>query len=112
MAKGINEKYMPVDVTSIFPEGTIKVYCWFSWRDAENNTEILAKWHYITDDIPIAEHSFAIPRKEGAGSVSLSMPGGKVLPAGLYRVELKYGANLLRFLTFKVIENKAPETTK
>lgn len=106
MAKGINEKYMPVDVTNIFPEGTTKVYCWFSWRDAEKNMEILAKWHYITDDIPIVEYTFAIPRKEGVGSVSLSMPEGKVLPNGLYRVELKYGNMVLRSITFKVAEGK------
>jgi hypothetical protein len=110
MSKGINEKYMPVDVTNIFPEGTVKVYCWFSWRDAEKNMEILAKWHYITDDIPIVEYSFAVPRREGVGSVSLSMPEGKVLPPGLYRVELMYGPRTLKSLTFKVVENvKEPE---
>ena len=109
MAKGINEKYMPVDTTNIFPEGTIKVYCWFSWRDAEKNMEILAKWHYLTDDIPIVEYAFAIPRREGVGSVSLSMPEGKVLPPGLYRVELKFGNRALKSLTFKIAENKAPE---
>ena len=112
MAKGINEKYMPVDVANIFPEGTTKVYCWFSWRDAEKNMEILAKWHYITDDIPIVEYSFAIPRKEGVGSVSLSMPEGKVLPPGLYRVELRYNNKTLKTLTFKVAENKPAEAEK
>lgn len=108
MAKGINEKYMPVDTTNIFPEGTMKVYCWFSWRDAEKNMEILAKWHYLTDDIPIVEYAFAIPRREGVGSVSLSMPEGKVLPPGLYRIELKYGTRTLKSVTFKVLENKTP----
>lgn len=112
MAKGINEKYMPVDITNIFPEGTVKVYCWFSWRDAEKNMEILAKWHYITDDIPIVEYSFAVPRKEGVGSVSLSMPEGKALPTGLYRVELKHGKVVLKSMAFKVVENQAPETSK
>lgn len=106
MAKAINDKYMPVDATNIFPEGTTKVYCWFSWRDAEKNMEIMAKWHYLTDDIPIVEYSFAIPRKEGVGSVALSMPEGKVLPSGLYRVELKYMTRTLKTLTFKVVENK------
>src|SRR3990167_7106663 len=108
MAKDINEKYMPVDITDIFPEGTIKVYCWFSWRDAEKNMEILAKWHYLTDDIPIVEYAFAIPRREGVGSVSLSMPECKVLPPGLYKVELKFGNRALKSLTFKIAENKAP----
>lgn len=112
MAKGINEKYMPVDAANVFPEGTIKAYCWFSWKDAEKNMEILAKWHYITDDIPIVEYSFTIPRKEGIGSVSLSMPEGKILPPGLYRVELKYGARTLKTLTFKVAETKPAEAAK
>ena len=110
MAKGINEKYMPVDVTNLFTEGIVKVYCWFSWRDAEKNMEILAKWHYVTDDIPIVEYAFAVPRKEGVGSVSLSMPEGKVLPPGLYKVELMYGPRTLKSLTFKVVENnKEPD---
>ena len=33
-AKGIDEMYRPVEVTNVFPKGTSRVFCWFSWRNA------------------------------------------------------------------------------
>jgi len=104
IAKAVNEKLLPMDATKSFPSGTSKVYLWFKWSNAEINTAILASWHYVTDDIHILDYSFNIPRKEGAGSVSLTMPESKILPAGTYRVDLKKGSQTLKSLTFTVLE--------
>jgi len=103
-AVSVDDKYMPVQATNVFPVGTSKVFLWFSWADARKDIKILAKWHYVTDDIPVLDYTFAIPRKTGTGSVSLSMPEGKTLPAGLYRVTLELDKQSLRSLTFKVLE--------
>lgn len=102
IAAGVDAGYMPVGVTSVFPAGTSKIFCWFSWKDAGKDTKVMAKWHYLTDDIPVLDYTFVIPRKEGSGSVSLSMPEGKTLPAGLYRVTLELDKRPLKSLTFKV----------
>lgn len=98
----IDEKLMPVKVTDTFPKGTSKVSCWIQWKNAKINTQILAKWHYVTDDTHVLAYSFTIPKKEGTGGVTLSMPEGKKLPLGLYRVNLFLGKRLLKSLTFRI----------
>lgn len=101
-ASTVDENRMPVNITGSFPQGTSKVSCWFKWRDAKVNTQVLTKWHYVTDDIPVLDYQFNIPKKEGAGSVALSMPGGKKLPSGSYKVDLIANGRLLRSLKFAV----------
>jgi len=101
-ASGVDEKLMPVKVADVFSEGTRTVFCWFQWKNAKVNTTIVAKWLYVTDDIHVLDYTFNIPRKEGTGSVSLSMPEGKLLPSGSYRVDLTVGERKPRSRTFKV----------
>ncbi len=62
----VDEKLMPVKVTDIFPKGAQKVSCWFAWKNAKINTQVVARWHYTTDDIHIVDYDFNIPKKEGA----------------------------------------------
>jgi len=104
IAKGVDQKLKPVQITNAFTPGTSQFYCWFAWRNAQPNTAIISSWHYLTDDIHILDYTFAIPRKSGQGSVSLAMPAGKEFPAGMYRVDLKKGKSILCSLTFKVLE--------
>lgn len=102
IAAGVDEKLMPVRVTDVFPKGTRTVFCWFKWKDAEINTPIIAKWYFVTDDIHVLDYTFKITRKEGAGNVSLSMPEGKLLPSGSYRLDLMLGGRKLKSRTFEV----------
>lgn len=101
-AASVNENLMPVDVKDRFPEGTSKVSCWFKWRDAKVNTPVLTKWHYVTDDIPVLDYEFNIPKKEGSGSVALTMPGGKKLPQGSYKVDLIVNKRVVRSIKFAI----------
>lgn len=98
----VDERLMPVKVTDTFPRGTTAVSCWIRWKNAAINTEIVARWHYVTDDIHILDYTLIIPKKEGTGSVTLTMPNGKELPGGDYKVELFSGKRLLRSLPLRV----------
>jgi len=102
IVNAVDENLMPVKIMDVFPKGTSKVSCWIQWRDAKINTQILAKWHYVTDDIPILDYVFTIPKKEGMGSVTLTMPDGKNLPSGQYRVEIVLGKRVLKSLAFRI----------
>lgn len=102
IVNAVDENLMPVKIMDIFPKATSKISCWIKWQNAKINTQILAKWHYVTDDIPILDYVFNIPKKDGMGSVTLSMPSGKNLPSGLYRINLVSGKHILKSLTFKV----------
>jgi len=102
MASGISENIRPVKPTDAFPRGTSKVYCWFSWRDAEVNMHIVAKWRYITEKLNIISHTFTLPRQEGSGSVLLTMPEGKTLPSGSYQVDLSLNERILKSHKFKI----------
>ena len=98
----VNEKLMPVQITNTFPKGTSKVVCWFQWKDAKVHTQIMSKWHYVTNDIHILDYPFYIPEKMGTGSVELSSPKGKTLPVGNYQVQLLAGNHALKSLAFKI----------
>jgi hypothetical protein len=102
IATNIDEKLMPVQIASTFPSGTKQVFCWFKWENATVGTKVTARWHFVTDNIHILNYEFTIPRKEGSGGVSISMPEGKQLPEGTYRVDLMAGTTKLKTLTFKV----------
>lgn len=101
-ALGINDKLMPVGITNVFPDGTQKVFCWFQWKDTAVNTIVMARWYFVTDNIHILDYNFTIPRKQGSGSVSLTMPEGKKLPAGQYRIDLNFEKQTLKSTTFKI----------
>lgn len=101
-AHGVDENLMPVKPTDSFPQGTSKVFYWFQWQDALVNAQLTARWQYLTDDIHILDYNFVVPRKEGSGSISLSMPEGNPLPSGLYMVELLFKEYTVSLLTFRV----------
>ena len=100
---GVAKDMKPLKVTNFFPKNTSKVSAWISWRNAKINTQVLVKWYYITDDIPIYNYSLNIPKKEGIANVVLSMPEEKVLPSGLYKVTISSGKKqLTKPLTFEI----------
>lgn len=104
VATGIDDKFMPTNVTNKLPAGTAKVYCWFQWRDAPKDTKILAHWHYASEDVSILDYTFIIPKKNGVGSVSLEMPQGKTLPIGTYRVDLLLQNKRIKSVAFSVLD--------
>lgn len=102
IATAVDENLLPLKITDIFPKGTNKVSCWIKWQDTKINTQLVASWHYITDDIHILDYSFIIPKREGMGSIVLAMPDGKNLPSGQYKVDLLLGKRILKTLRFRI----------
>ena len=49
MAAAVDENLMAIQPMDAFPKATLKVFCWFKWQDAKLNTQITARWHYITE---------------------------------------------------------------
>ena len=100
---GVDKQLMPLKATNFFPKNTSKVSAWISWRDAKVNTQVLVKWYYLTDDTPIYNYSLNIPKREGVANVVLSMPEGKTLPSGSYKVTIFFGKKqLTKPLTFEI----------
>ena len=102
MAAAINENLAPVKPADSFPSGTSSVYCCFKWENAEINSQIIAQWHYTSENINILNYSFNIPRRDGSGSVVLSMPEGKTLPSGSYRIDLILNNRTLKSREFRI----------
>ena len=102
IATALDQNLMPLKVTDTLPKGTSKVPCWIRWKDAKINTQVVARWHYVTDDVHILDYTFIIPKKEGMGSMVLVMPDGQNLPSGSYKVDLLTGKHLLKSLKFTV----------
>lgn len=100
---GVDKDMVPLKVTNFFPKNTSKVSAWISWKNAKINTQILVKWYYLTDDLPIYDYSLNIPKRKGIANVVLSMPEGKILPSGLYKVTIALGKKqLTKPLTFEI----------
>jgi len=100
---GVDKQLTPLKVTNFFPKNTSKVSAWISWRNAKINTQILVKWYYVTDDVPIYDYNLNIPKREGIANVVLSMPEGKILPSGTYKVTILLGKKrLTKPLTFVI----------
>ncbi|MDD5120563.1 MAG: hypothetical protein PHR84_04565 [Candidatus Omnitrophica bacterium] len=100
---GVDEQLLPIKITNSFPKNTAKVCAWINWRNAKINTQILVKWHYVTDDIPIYNYTLNIPKREGVANVTLTLPEGKHLPDGLYKVDILSGKkHLTKTLTFEI----------
>lgn len=100
---GVDNEMQPLKITSYFPKNTTKVSTWIKWQDARINTQILVKWHYITDDVPIYDYNLTVPKRNGVANVMLSMPEGKNLPSGFYKVDILSGKKqLTKTLTFEV----------
>jgi hypothetical protein len=101
-AESVDEDLMPVKATDIFPSGISSVSCWIRWRAAKINTQVTVRWSYVTDGIHILDHKMIIPKIEGFGSVTLSMPEGKLLPAGRYNIDLVIKKRVIKSLGFTV----------
>ncbi len=100
---GVDENLTPLKVTNLFPKNTAKVSAWISWRNAKINTQLLVKWYYLTDDLPIYDYNLSIPKREGIANIVLAMPEGKTLPSGLYKVTLLTNKKqIVKPLTFKI----------
>ena len=100
---GVDKDMLPIKTTNFFPRNTSKVSAWINWKNAKINTQLLVKWYYVTDDLPIYDYSLNIPKREGVANVVLSLPEGKALPSGLYKVTVLLGKKqLAKPLTFEI----------
>jgi len=100
---GVDKDMAPLKVTNFFPKNTSKVSAWINWKNAKINAQVLFKWHYVTDDIPIYDYMLNIPKREGIANVILSLPEGKSLPSGSYKVTILSGKKrLTKPLTFEI----------
>jgi hypothetical protein len=103
MVTGVDKEMAPLKVTNFFPKNTSKVSAWISWRNAKINTQLLVKWYYVTDDVPIYDYNLNIPKRDGIANVVLSMPEGKNLPSGLYKVYIFAGKKRpIKTLSFEI----------
>ena len=66
----------------------------------------MARWKYLSEDMPILDYTFVVPRREGQGSVALVMSEGKLLPVGLYKVTLELDQRELKSVPFRIVEKK------
>lgn len=101
-AEGIDEAYMPLNAARTFPAGTSKVFCWFQWENGDTGSQVALHWHYISEKVAILEYPVPVPRREGSGGVSLSMPEGETLPAGTYEVSVRQGGKVLKSERFQI----------
>ncbi len=112
MAMGADENRNPVDVTNEFPAGTEKIYAAFTWENAESNLQVVARWYYTSEDIHILDSSFTLTRRSEKGVTTLTMPKGKPLPPGDYRLDFEIKGKKANSVEFKVLPPATPSKSK
>lgn len=101
----VNENFEPVRPLDTFPSNTPRVFCWFKWKNGTVGEQIIARWTYLTERIPVLEYNVTLPRREGSGGVALKMPEGKFLPAGEYVIGLETDKKVpLKAVKFRVLD--------
>ena len=103
LCTGVDENRKPIQITSKFPAGIQTVYGWFSWKEADPNLKMTARWFYETENIHILDFSITLTRRSNEGAVSLQMPGGKNLPDGSYRLDLEVNGKVVKSAAFTVL---------
>lgn len=99
-----DENRNPTQPLRQFPAGTEKVSCSFRWENAEPRLKVKAHWYYVTEDIHILDASFKLTRRSERGVTSLTMPKGKPLPAGNYRLDFEVHHKVICSVAFSVAE--------
>lgn len=106
----IDRNQKSVNPNSIFPAGTKRVYCWFSWRNGKPGAKIVSRWNYLDQNLHILDIPAALTRNSGEGIVSLVMPKGKALPPGSYSVEFERQGKIIKSIRFVVLPIQSPST--
>ncbi len=102
ICQNVDADRQPVGITSEFPTGTSVVHCWFAWKEAPPQFQLVARWYYATEEFLILAFPVTLTRRADHGVVSLKMIEGKSLPPGNYRVEFLAKTRVLKTLPFTV----------
>ena len=102
MCQSVDANRMPQGITSTFSPDTANVTCRFSWKNAKPNLQLVAKWHYASQNLLILDFPITLTRTSDSGTVSLQMPQGKTLPSGAYRLDLKAEGKVVKSIPFTV----------
>jgi len=97
-SRGVGGDYAPLDVTSQFSP-TDTFYCALRVTDAEQDTEIVARWYF--GDSQIGEATYTT-EASGTGYVAFELTNQQPWPEGLYRVEILSAGVMLRAVEFRV----------
>lgn len=101
MAKSVDDKNQPVDITTTFPSNAEAIYCWFSYKWSPPNEVLKGSWYYenkfLTDSV------VELKKSADVGHFKIRRTTEKPLPIGEYRVDLSIGKKVLKSILFNVV---------
>ncbi|MBI4549375.1 MAG: hypothetical protein HY714_00405 [Candidatus Omnitrophica bacterium] len=90
-------------VSTVFPDGIPKVYCWFFWKHGTPGTKLILHWYYLDRMTHLKDFSVMLPGPTGDLAVPLTHPAKETLPTGSYGIEFEQGGKIVKVCKFVVI---------
>ena len=100
MARGVDEKGLPVGVTIVFPPDSEAIYSWFSYKFAPPNTILKGSWYY--EGKLIADSVVELKESSDIGFFRIRRTTEKLLATGNYRVDISIGNKVLESASFSI----------
>ncbi len=101
MARNIDEKMQPSNITLEFNSGDSVIYNWFYYENAQPGTKLEVVWFYERDEI--ISYSVDV-NGNGIRHDKLRMPDGNLFPAGKYMVEIYHQNKAIKNIFFSVVQ--------
>jgi len=102
-SRQVGGDYVPLDITSQFsPSETF--YCVLQVADVENETQIVARWHF--GDTFISETTYTT-EDDGSGYIAFELTSQQPWPEGIYRVDILSAGSVIESVQFSVAKKSA-----
>ena len=101
MAKFVNDRNQPVDITTTYPSDAGTIYCWFSYTGAPPNEILKGSWYY--ENSPLADSVVELKKSTDVGHFRLRRTTENLFPIGNYRVDISVRNKVFKNISFSVI---------
>jgi hypothetical protein len=91
------------DASTVFAEGTPKIYCWFFWKYGTPGTKVILHWYFLDQNTHLKDLPVMLSGPMGDLAVPLAHPDRDTLPTGSYGVEFEQGGKIVKVCKFVVI---------
>ena len=104
------ENNIALGIGTRFLQGTEKLFCWYKFDNrGSEKTEVTTEWYYFSQSqgkyVLSLRKARLLPSGSGSAYSTISRGGGKPLPDGRYRVEVKSAGKIIDVIPFSVGSN-------
>ena len=101
LAKGVDEKYDPVEPTEVFPAGTESIFLTIRFKDFTTDDKLEVVWSYLDADKELSVQEYN-PEEDGSGNHYFNINNPDSFQPGKYSARIIFNGEAFRELEFTV----------